>query len=46
MDTSSRGIGAADFVYLPGERLLVVPTFRDGRVVAYRIPGGPPGFPK
>ncbi len=46
VDTSSRGIGAADFVYLPGERLLVVPTFRDGRVVAYRIPGGPPGFPK
>jgi len=42
LDTSVVEEQCADFEYLPEQGLLVVPTFLDGRVVAYRLGGQPP----
>ena len=42
LDTSVAEEQSADFEYLPEQGLLVVPTFLDGRVVAYRFDGQPP----
>lgn len=39
MDTSSRKIQAADLEYIAAEKMLLVPTFFDNRVVAYRLAG-------
>lgn len=38
LDTSATGMFAADFEYVPAQRLLVVPTLNDNRVVAYEYP--------
>ena len=37
LDTKDQGINAADIGYIPGENLLLVPTFTDHRVVAYKV---------
>lgn len=37
MDTTASGVNAADFEYLPGKKLLVIPTFFDNRLVAYTV---------
>jgi sugar lactone lactonase YvrE len=37
LDTSTVGVWSANFAYLPGAELVVVPTFADDRVVAYRL---------
>jgi hypothetical protein len=37
MDTSARKINAADFEYIPGENLVIVPTFFCNRIVAYQL---------
>ncbi len=36
-DTSEDNVNAADFEYLADQHLLVVPTFFDNRVIAYRL---------
>ncbi len=36
-NTTEEGINAADIKYLPGKRLLYVPTFGDNRVMAYKV---------
>ena len=37
LDTSVPGTSIADFGYVPGERLLVVPTFLGNTLAAYKI---------
>ena len=37
LDTMSSGINIADFEYIRAESLLVIPTFLDNRVIAYRL---------
>lgn len=37
MDTSPQKINAADFEYIPGTHLVIVPTFFDNRIVAYQL---------
>jgi len=37
MDTREQKINSADIEYIPGQKLLVVPTFSDNRLVAYRV---------
>lgn len=37
LDTKDQAINAADIGYIPQEQLLVVPTFHDNRLVAYRL---------
>lgn len=37
LDTSEEGINAADIGYIPQDSLLVVPTFFDNRLVAYKV---------
>lgn len=37
LDTKSQNINAADIYYLEDQQLLLVPTFNDNRVVAYRV---------
>jgi len=37
MDTSPKKINAADFEYIPGTHLVIVPTFFDNRIVAYQL---------
>ncbi len=37
LDTSAEKINAADIGYIPEENLLVVPTFYDNRLMAYKI---------
>jgi DNA-binding beta-propeller fold protein YncE len=37
LDTTSKGINAADIDFIPKDRTLLVPTFFDNRVVAYRL---------
>jgi hypothetical protein len=37
LDTSVPGERAADFEYVPGPSLIVVPTFEGNRLVAYRL---------
>jgi len=37
LDTTSKKINSADLEYVAGERLLLVPTFFDNRVVAYTV---------
>lgn len=37
MDTTSKKINAADFGYIPEQRLILIPTFFDNRVLAYRL---------
>jgi hypothetical protein len=37
LDTTPKQINAADIDFIPGERTLLVPTFFDDRVVAYRL---------
>jgi len=36
-DTTSKGINAADIEYIPEKKMLLVPTFFDNRVMAYRL---------
>jgi len=36
IDTSNRPVNCADFRWIPEKRMLIVPTFGDNRVVAYR----------
>ena len=37
VDTSGPGEYTADFDYVPEKNLLIVPTYVDNRVVAYRV---------
>ena len=37
LDTTDRKINAADLGYIPGKKIILVPTFFDNRVVAYRL---------
>lgn len=37
LDTRDKKINAADIAYIPEENLLVVPTFGDNRVIAYKL---------
>lgn len=37
LDTKDQAVNAADIGYIPQENLLVVPTFHDNRLVAYRL---------
>lgn len=37
LDTSGAGINAADIAYIPGLNVLLVPTFSDNRVMAYKL---------
>jgi sugar lactone lactonase YvrE len=37
LDTSVPGMNTADFEYITEERLLVIPTFTDNRLVSYRL---------
>lgn len=37
LDTKAEEINAADIGYIPQQNLLLVPTFRDHRVVAYKV---------
>jgi sugar lactone lactonase YvrE len=37
LDTSVPGMNTADFEYIAGEGLLVIPTFTDNRLVSYRM---------
>ncbi|MBW3545474.1 MAG: ATP-binding protein [Bacteroidetes bacterium] len=37
LDTKDQKINTADITYIPEENLLLVPTFMDNRVVAYRL---------
>lgn len=37
MDTSADKINAADFEYIPEKNLVIIPTFFDNRIVAYRL---------
>ncbi|WP_257657128.1 outer membrane protein assembly factor BamB family protein [Parapedobacter lycopersici] len=37
LDTKDQAINAADIGYIPNEKLLVIPTFHDNRLVAYRM---------
>ncbi|MCX6234757.1 MAG: hypothetical protein NT175_08540 [Bacteroidetes bacterium] len=37
LDTSSDHINAADIDYIPGAKILLVPTFYDNRVMAYEV---------
>jgi sugar lactone lactonase YvrE len=39
LDTTNKAANCADFLFLPEESLLVVPTFRGNRVAAYRWTG-------
>jgi len=39
LDTMREKQNSADFEYIPEQRLLVIPTFVDNRVVAYRLRG-------
>jgi sugar lactone lactonase YvrE len=38
LDTTASETKCADFEYVPNKRLLIVPTFEDGTVTAYRLP--------
>jgi hypothetical protein len=41
LDTTSEKINQADFEFLPEQNLLIVPTFHDNRLIAYKaVPGG------
>ncbi|PKL38858.1 MAG: ATP/GTP-binding protein [Spirochaetae bacterium HGW-Spirochaetae-1] len=37
LDTTAQKINAADVEYIPGKNMLLIPTFFDNRVVAYRV---------
>ncbi len=37
MDTTAQKINSADFEYIASKKLLLIPTFFDNRVVAYRV---------
>jgi sugar lactone lactonase YvrE len=37
LDTTAIRVNVADFAYVPNLRLIVVPTFTDGRLAAYRL---------
>lgn len=37
LDTSDQNINAADFEYIRDERLLIIPTFFDNRLIAYEV---------
>ena len=37
LDTTPENINAADIDYVPGKKLLLVPTFNDNRVMAYKL---------
>lgn len=38
LDTTDQGVNAADLEYIIRDKLLLIPTFFDNRVVAYRLP--------
>ena len=37
LDNSSLEINCADFEFIPGKDILIVPTFYDNRVIMYRL---------
>ena len=37
LDTTNKKINAADLEYIPDKRLIIIPTFFDNRVVAYKL---------
>lgn len=37
LNTSDQGINAADLEYIPSKKLLLIPTFSNNRVMAYRL---------
>lgn len=37
MDTTDAKINSADFEFIPDQKLLIIPTFFDNRVVAYKV---------
>ncbi len=37
LNTSEQGINAADMEYIPSEKILLIPTFSDNRVVCYKL---------
>ena len=37
MDTTDKRINSADLGYIPDQRLILIPTFSDNRVLAYRL---------
>ena len=37
LDTTDKKINAADLEYIPDKRLIIIPTFFDNRVVAYKL---------
>jgi sugar lactone lactonase YvrE len=37
LDTMGEGVNSADFEYIRGENLLIIPTFLDNRVLAYHL---------
>lgn len=37
LDTKEKGMNAADITYIPQERMLIIPTFNDNRLVAYKL---------
>lgn len=37
IDTSTEGVNAADFEFIPGKNLLIVPTFSNNRIMAYQL---------
>lgn len=39
LDTSSSGVNSADIEYIVDKKLLIIPTFRDNRAVAYSLAG-------
>ena len=41
IDTTASKINAADLEYIPGKRLLLIPTFFDNRVMAYTVEEAP-----
>ena len=36
LDTSGEGVNAADLEYIPSQKILLIPTFSDNRVTAYK----------
>jgi hypothetical protein len=41
LDLTNKGVRTANFDFVVDKNLVVIPTFYDNRIVAYRIPSGP-----